>query len=149
MLLNRVKDCASECTVRPNFKSPIKAIFKLSIDPISSLMVYRSSSVCVGCCPAPSPAFMTGTSTKSDMNFDTPSSSCLITSASLYASNILAVSAMLSPFETELESLLANPMHCPLKRFIAVSKDILVLVDGSKNIKPNTFPFNSSEIALD
>ena len=56
---------------------------------------------------------------------------------------------MLSPFETELESLLANPMHCPLKRFIAVSKDILVLVDGSKNIKPNTFPFNSSEIALD
>ena len=92
---------------------------------------------------------MTGTSTISDMNFDTPSSSCLITNASQYPSNIFAVSAMLSPFDTLEEPVFSKPIHAPLKRFIAVSNDIFVLVDGSKNIKPRSLPFNSSEISLD
>ena len=85
----------------------------------------------------------------SEMNFDTPSSSCLITKASLYSSNIFAVSAILSPFETELDPLFSNPIPSPPRRFMAVSNDILVLVEGSKNIKPRILPFNSSDISLD
>ena len=56
---------------------------------------------------------------------------------------------MLSPFDTELDPLFSNPMHSPLKRFMAVSKDNLVLVEGSKNIRPNSFPFSSSQVSFD
>ena len=83
------------------------------------------------------------------MNFETPSISCLITNASQYPSNIFAVSAILSPLDTLEEPVFSKPIHSPLKRFIDVSNDIFVLVDGSKNINPNIFPFNSSEISLD
>ena len=117
--------------------------------PISFFIVYKSSRVWVGCWPAPSPAFITGTSTISDMNLDTPSSSCLMTNASLYPSNIFAVSAMLSPFDTELDPLFSNPMQSPPKRFMAVSKDIFVLVEGSKNINPRSLPFKSSDTSFD
>ena len=51
--------------------------------------------------------------------------------------------------ETELDPLFSNPIHCPFKRFIAVSNDIFVLVDGSKNINPRIFPLSSVDIAFD
>ena len=82
------------------------------------------------------------------MKRETPSRSCLITRASQYASNILAVSAMLSPFATD--ELVAGPrlMHSPPSLFIEVSKDSLVLVDGSKKSNPSILPSSSREFAI-
>lgn len=51
---------ASECTVRPFFKSPTNVIVSPFTVPISSLIVNISSNACVGCSPVPSPAFRIG-----------------------------------------------------------------------------------------
>jgi len=59
------------------------------------------------------------------------------------------VSAILSPLETEHDLVFSIPMQFPPKRFIDVSKDNLVLVDGSKNINPRILPFNSSQHSFD
>ena len=56
---------------------------------------------------------------------------------------------MLSPLETEHDLVLSIPMQFPPKRFIDVSNDNLVLVDGSKNINPRILPFNSSQHSFD
>ena len=74
---------------------------------------------------------MIGTSTISDRKRDTPSRSCLITIASQYDSNILAVSAMLSPLATELIEVSPSSMHSPPSLFMEASKESLVLVEGS------------------
>ena len=81
------------------------------------------------------------------MKRETPSKSCLITRASQYASNILAVSAMLSPFATD--ELVVGPrfMHSPPSLFIEVSKDSLVLVDGSKKSNPSILPSSSRDFS--
>ena len=147
--LNNPKAYEREWTVRPYFRSPTRATFKFSICPNSFFIVYKSSKVCVGCCPAPSPALITGTSTISDIKRDTPSSSCLIIKASEYDSNIFAVSAIDSPFIIELDAALSIPIHDPPNLFIAVSKDSFVLVEGSKNISPITFPLSEFDIFWD
>ena len=51
----------SECTVRPNFKSPQKPMVKPPSRPFSRRMVSRSASVCVGWQWPPSPALTIGT----------------------------------------------------------------------------------------
>lgn len=55
-----VNNWASECTVRPCFKSPTIVMVNLFTVPISWRMVNISSNACVGCSPIPSPALIIG-----------------------------------------------------------------------------------------
>src|SRR5439155_204738 len=93
-----------EWTVRPYRRSPTKVTFCPSMEPFSSQIVYRSNSVCVGCCPAPSPALITGRSVNSAARRAAPSCGWRRTIASLYDSTIRIVSASVSPFWTEVPS---------------------------------------------
>ena len=52
----------SECTVRPNLRSPHRPMVRFVKRPFSRQMVKRSASVCVGWLWPPSPALITGTS---------------------------------------------------------------------------------------
>ena len=63
----------SECTVRPNLRSPHRPIVKLSSAPFSRRMVMRSVSVCVGWLCPPSPALIIGTVECSDAARGAPS----------------------------------------------------------------------------
>ena len=57
----RLSAAMSECTVRPNFRSPQRPIVKSESRPFSRRIVIRSVSVCVGWLCPPSPALMIGT----------------------------------------------------------------------------------------
>src|SRR5881296_46816 len=122
---------AREWTVRPYFRSPTRVTFWPSNEPFSSQIVYRSSRVCVGCWPAPSPALMTGFSVNSAARRAAPSCGWRRTIASLYASTMRIVSARVSPFWTEVPSALLNPRARPPSRAIALSNESRVRVDGS------------------
>src|SRR6184192_4124114 len=112
-----------EWTVRPYRRSPTKVTFCPSIEPFSSQIVYRSNSVCVGCCPAPSPALITGRSVNSAARRAAPSCGWRRTIASLYDSTIRIVSASVSPFWTEVPSVPLKPRTRPPRRAIALSKE--------------------------
>ncbi len=74
MSRNLLRRYVSDRTVRPLARSPTIAIRMPSTWPISSRIVYRSSSACVGCWPGPSPALMTGTLLTAAARLAAPSS---------------------------------------------------------------------------
>eukprot|EP00963_Diacronema_lutheri_P004937 scaffold363_cov331-Pavlova_lutheri.AAC.58 len=103
-----------------------------SILPSSLRMVYVSSSAWVGCCPGPSPALMMGTDDASAAFLDDPAKKCLSTMMSAYPSTVLMVSSSVSPLAADEYSPADSvDRTLPPKRFMALSKDSLVLVDGS------------------
>ncbi len=108
--------------------------------PAFSRTVYRSSSVCVGCWPAPSPPFISGTSTKSPAIRADPSLGWRSTSASAYPSTTRTVSASDSPFVTDEDSTVPMSTTSPPRRLIAAVKLIFVRVDGSKKQSPSSDP---------
>ena len=107
------------------------------------MIVNKSRSVCVGCCPAPSPQLITGISETSDANLAEPSLGCLRTTASEYAETILIVSARVSPFKWEVEEGSAKPIQLPPNLCIALSKDSLVLVEASKKHVARILPYKT------
>ena len=95
-------------------------------------MVCMSKSACVGCCPFPSPAFMTGTRLTAAALFAAPSSKCLSTMQCEYPDTILIVSSSDSPLAAEENCFaLAEDMTLPPRFSIADSKLNLVLVLSS------------------
>ena len=63
----------SECTVRPNVRSPHRPTVRSVTRPKRDISVARSASVCVGCMWPPSPALMTGTLAARDATRAAPS----------------------------------------------------------------------------
>ena len=106
-------------------------------------MVKRSKSVCVGCCPAPSPPLIIGTSETSEANFAAPSLGCLSTTASEYPATILIASDNVSPLRCDVAEGSAKPIQLPPNLCMALSKDNLVLVEGSKKHVASIFPSNA------
>ncbi|OPZ63854.1 MAG: hypothetical protein BWY84_00847 [Candidatus Aerophobetes bacterium ADurb.Bin490] len=105
-------------------------------------MENMSSSPCVGCSCIPSPALMTDDFMFFVRNKGTPDALCLITTMSICMASIVArVSRSVSPLTTELV-LIWMFKTSALRRFAASSNDVLVRVEGSKNMFTIVLPFN-------
>ena len=137
---NMVSASASEWTVLPYFRSPTSTMFRPSMDPLDLFIVNRSSSVCVGCEPAPSPALMTGFSDTLAASLAAPSWGCLRTIASQYVSTMRIVSARVSPLAMDVADICETSMTLIPSLYAALSKESLVLVDGSKKRLPRILP---------
>src|SRR5678816_4956018 len=96
-------------------------------------MVNASSKACVGCSCAPSPAFTIEALQSRASRWGAPAIECLMTIQSGdIASRFRAVSSNVSPFETlEVETLTLTASAD--RRLAAISKEVRVRVDGSKN----------------
>gem|GEM_PF-3432884 len=79
----------------------------------------------------PSQAFITGLLVALAVISTLPISECLITSISLYIPFIFALSSKVSHFDRLVFHSLATVITSQPSRFIAVSNESLVLVDGS------------------
>ena len=115
-----------ECAISPIIVtvSPERVPFAVSI-------VKRSSILWVGCSLSPSPALIIPVFTLSAINFTAPEQLCRITTASAaIASMFFTVSIRVSPFTALDEDEFIFITSAP-KRFPAISKDDLVLVDAS------------------
>ncbi len=121
----------SECTVRPNFRSPQKPMVMLSKRPFSRLIVSRSVRVCVGCEWLPSPALMTGTPAYCEATSGAPSLKWRMAIMSAKQRITRTVSATVSPLETDEELASEKPMTCPPSSSIAAVKLSRVRVEGS------------------
>ena len=142
---NKEINWISECVVLPYFKSPNMANFVPSTLPLLSIIVNTSNNACVGCSAFPLPAFIIGTLETLSATIAASSKEWRITMASAYLSNALIVSSKLSPFvDEEFAFPFSVTIILPPNLWIAASKDILVLVLGSKNITATSLFFNSS-----
>ena len=121
----------SECTVRPNFRSPQKPMVRWSKRPFSRLMVSRSVSVCVGWAWLPSPALMTGMPAYCDATRGAPSLKWRMAMMSAKQRMTRTVSATVSPFDTEEELASEKPMTVPPSSSMADVKLRRVRVEGS------------------
>ena len=101
--------------------------------PFSRRMVKASSSACVGCSCAPSPALITPQLTSAASMSGTPACAWRTTMRSgAIASRFLAVSSSVSPFLSDEEALEKLTQSADI-RLAAISKLELVRVEGSKN----------------
>ncbi len=125
--------------MRPYLRSPTMATERPSRPPSSRRMVYRSRRACVGCSPAPSPAFTTGTSTASAARFAPPVSPCLMTMQSAYPASMRAVSTRVSPLAVDDEEASATVTVRAPRRWAAASKDRRVRVEGSRKSTATIF----------
>ena len=101
--------------------------------PFFSNIVNVSSSACVGCSCAPSPALITLQSTTRDSRCGAPSALWRTTIMSaLSASSVLPVSRRVSPFLSD-DASAVKLMTSALSRIAASSKLMRVRVDGSTN----------------
>jgi len=125
--------------VRPYFRSPTRAMLSFS-RRLSFLMVYRSRRVWVGWWPAPSPALITGTGENWEARRAEPSLGWRMTRASEYPATTRTVSARDSPLDMEEPSAGPRLITLPPSLFIAVSKDMRVLVEGSKKSRARILP---------
>ena len=128
-----VKQWMSERATRLCAMSPTIAITRFSSVPSDWRRVNASSSAWVGCSWQPSPAFTTGTLTRSASMCGTPATESRTTSTSaLIAARLRAMSARVSAFdrlEPERVTLIASAES----RFAAISKLTRVRVDASRN----------------
>ena len=107
-------------------------------------IVKESRSACVGCSCGPSPALITPQFTFSERSFTAPASLCLTTMRSgCIAFNVIAVSINVSPFFIELVPTEMFNISAP-SFFPASSKEVLVLVEFSKNKFMHVLFFRSS-----
>ena len=112
--------------------SPTIAMSRPSIFPFFSLIVKASRRAWVGCSFVPSPAFITDALSFLARRCGTPAEECLIIIKSApRAWTVRAVSIRLSPLTTLLVGT-EKLMTSVLSLFAASSKDVLVLVEGSK-----------------
>lgn len=130
------------------------ATFNPSRRPLYSLIVKASSRACVGCSCDPSPALTIGALHIRARWWGAPAIECRITMQSGdIASRFRAVSSSVSPFVTldvEILTLTASAD----KRLAAISNDVRVRVEGSKNrlitvrpLKAGTFFISRLEIS--
>ncbi len=113
--------------------SPTIATFKPSIRPFCSRIVSASSSACVGCSCDPSPALTIGEFVIRARCWGAPAIEWRMTMQSgAIASRFRAVSSRVSPLLTlEVETLTFTASAD--KRLAAISKDVRVRVEASKN----------------
>ena len=101
--------------------------------PLRSRMVKASSSAWVGCSCRPSPALMIGDRQMRASRCAAPDDGWRSTiMLGPIASMLRAVSTSVSPLTT-LELAMATPRVSALSRFSAISNDVRVRVEGSKN----------------
>ena len=113
--------------------SPQIVTVRPSIRPLLRRMVSASSSACVGCSCAPSPALTTEPSTFCASSSTAPDAWCRITSMSgCMALSVIAVSISVSPFFTD-EVLTDMFITSAPRRLPASSNDDWVRVEASKN----------------
>ena len=113
--------------------SPTMATFSPAMRPLRSRMVKASSSACVGCSCSPSPALMIGDLQIRASRCAAPDDGWRSTiMLGPIASMLRAVSMSVSPLTT-LELAIATPSVSALSRFSAISNEVRVRVDGSKN----------------
>ena len=123
------------CVMSPQIATVSPATF-----PLCARMVEQSSNACVGCSWAPSPAF----TTEALMCFATISAAPawpwrMTTMSGCMASRFAAVSSSVSPLtvdDVEPEMLTASADS----RLAAISNDVRVRVDGSRNRLMTVFP---------
>ena len=107
--------------------------FRPLIRPFFSRMVNASSSACVGCSCAPSPALMTLAWTTRERKWGAPDALWRMTMKSIFsASRLRAVSLRVSPFLSE-EASAVKLMMSAERRCSDSSKLVRVRVDGSIN----------------
>ena len=135
--------------------SPTMQTLSPSRRPKWSRSVRMSSSPCVGCSCAPSPALITFEGMRAPRNDAAPADQCRMTTMSIrIASRLRAVSTSVSPFETDDPT---DPMFTVSadSRFSANSNEMRVRVDASKKrltivfpLSTGTFLIRRSEISL-
>ena len=124
--------------------SPHIAILRPSIFFLLFIIVNASSRAWVGCSLRPSPAFRTAQLTFWDNKLQAPESWCLITMISgCIAFNVIAVSIRVSPFFIAEFVIFIDITSAP-NLFPANSKELWVLVEGSKNKFICVLPFKIS-----
>ena len=124
--------------------SPQIAILKPWIFFFLSIIVKASRSAWVGCSLRPSPAFKTAQFTFCDNKLHAPESWCLITIISgCIALRVIAVSISVSPFLIAEFVIFIDITSAP-SLLPANSKELCVLVEGSKNKLIWVFPLKIS-----
>ena len=119
-----------------------------SSEPCFSRSVIISSSACVGCSCAPSPALITFAFTTRVKKCGAPDAECLITTISIFIASILrAVSFSVSPLLTLLPDA-AKFTTSAERRRSASSNEILVRVELSKNKFTIVFPCNGGTFLI-
>ena len=123
----------SERATRLCEMSPTIATTRPSSEPSDWRSVNASSSAWVGCSWQPSPAFTTGTRTRSASMCGTPATESRTTSTSaLMAARLRAMSASVSAFD-RLEPARVTLIASAESRFAAISNETRVRVDDSRN----------------
>ena len=120
--------------------SPQIATSRPASFPLCARMVEQSSSACVGCSCAPSPAFTTpARSWRASISAAPACEWRMTTTSGDIASRLRAVSSSVSPLvvdDAEPEMFTASADS----RFAAISNDVRVRVDGSRNRLMTVFP---------
>src|SRR5712691_3883694 len=116
----------------------------VTFSPMSALlrsrMVSASSRACVGCSWVPSPALITGISSRPATNSGAPEALCRITMQSGFmASSVRTVSSSDSPLR-RLETSACRFIVSAPRRAAAVPKLMRVRVEGSKNASATVLP---------
>src|SRR5476649_2830387 len=128
--------------------SPRIVTFNPAIFSLCSRIVNASSSACVGCSCAPSPALMMLALTTRDRKCGAPLALWrMMMKSALSASRLRAVSLSVSPFLNDDASAEKFTMSA-VNRCAASSKLILVRVEGSMNKLTTVFPRNAGTFLI-
>src|SRR5450631_659306 len=128
--------------------SPRIVTFSPAIFPLCSRMVNASSSACVGCSCAPSPALMMPALTTRDRKCGAPLALCrMMMKSALSASRFFAVSFSVSPFLNDDASAEKFTMSA-VNRCAASSKLMRVRVDGSMKRLTTVLPRNAGTFLI-